>query len=85
MRVLDDDIVKGTSDDGAVFLVMELLEGESVMTRAHKSGGRLPEQEVLTIAKGCSRCWRRRTRATSFTAISSPTISIWCAAKVTRN
>lgn len=36
VAVLDDD----TADDGSVFLVMELLEGESVDARAQRFGGR---------------------------------------------
>src|SRR5260221_14755277 len=49
VQVLDDDIVKGGEDDGTAYLVMELLEGESLEDRA----GRTPpigEHEFLTIA-----------------------------------
>jgi serine/threonine-protein kinase len=46
VSVLDDD----TTDDGTAFLVMELLEGESLeATRLHR-GGRLPESDVLAVA-----------------------------------
>ncbi len=38
VRVLDDDI----TDDGQVFLVLELLEGESMGGMLTKNGGRLP-------------------------------------------
>jgi len=47
-QVLDDDIVRGGADDGAVYLVMELLDGESLEDRA----GRAPpidEQELLRV------------------------------------
>jgi eukaryotic-like serine/threonine-protein kinase len=44
--VLDDD----TTDDGAVFLVMDLLEGESVEARRLRKGGTLEAGEVLSIA-----------------------------------
>jgi serine/threonine-protein kinase len=43
----DDD----TADDGAVFLVMELLEGESLDARL-KREGRIPAREALRIADG---------------------------------
>ena len=46
VRVLDDD----TADDGTVFLVMELLQGETVDARARRMGGRLPAEDVLSIA-----------------------------------
>ena len=38
VRVLDDDV----TEDGQVFLVLELLEGESLATMLTKNGGRLP-------------------------------------------
>jgi serine/threonine protein kinase len=47
VQILDDD----TTDDGAVFIVMELLDGESLdrwMARA--PGGRVPIHEVLGVA-----------------------------------
>jgi serine/threonine-protein kinase len=46
VKIIDDDI----DDDGALFLVMDLLEGESIESRAQRSGGRLPPGEVLYIA-----------------------------------
>ena len=47
VRVLDDD----TTDDGAVFLVMELLDGEGLDARAERAGGRLSLDEVCAIAR----------------------------------
>ncbi len=55
VRVLDDDVVPvgAEGDDaGTVYLVMELLEGESVHVRARRAGGSLPEDDVLSIAHG---------------------------------
>jgi serine/threonine-protein kinase len=51
VQVLDDDIVKGGDDDGAAYLVMELLEGESLEERAAHPPP-IGEQELLTIASG---------------------------------
>jgi serine/threonine protein kinase len=45
VKVLDDD----TAEDGCAFLVMELLEGESLEARRERVGGRLPMQEVFTV------------------------------------
>ena len=45
VRVVDDDV----TEDGAVFLVMELLEGESFEVRAERLGGRLPVAEVVWL------------------------------------
>lgn len=45
VRVLDDDV----SEDGAAFLVMELLEGETVAERCLRNGGRLGLVESLHI------------------------------------
>lgn len=45
VSVLDDDV----SDDGTVFLVMELLEGETVEQRLARCGGRLLPGDVLCI------------------------------------
>ncbi|HWL88518.1 MAG TPA: serine/threonine-protein kinase, partial [Polyangiaceae bacterium] len=45
VRVLDDDV----TEDGAAFLVMELLEGESFETRAERNGGRIPVAEVIWL------------------------------------
>jgi len=47
-RVLDDDV----TEDGAAFLVMELLHGETTAHRADRLGGRLPIQDVLPIIDG---------------------------------
>jgi serine/threonine protein kinase len=46
VRVLDDDI----ADDGAVFLVMDLLQGETLEARRVRCGGKLPLDEVLDVA-----------------------------------
>ena len=48
VRVLDDD----ETEDGAAFLVMELLEGETADARARRFGSRLPLEDALTIADG---------------------------------
>ena len=48
VRVLDDD----ETEDGAAFLVMELLEGETADARARRFGGRLPIEDAITIADG---------------------------------
>jgi len=50
VRVLDDDTVQSGEDQGTTYLVMELLDGESVFARARRSGSVLPEAEVLSIA-----------------------------------
>jgi eukaryotic-like serine/threonine-protein kinase len=41
---------QGECSDGSPYLVLELLEGESVEDRADRKGGRLPLKEVLYIA-----------------------------------
>jgi serine/threonine-protein kinase len=46
VAILDDDI----AEDGSPYLVMELLEGESLSGWLHRVGGRLPVSEVLAIA-----------------------------------
>jgi serine/threonine-protein kinase len=46
VSVLDDDV----TEDGSAFLVMELLEGETVEARWERKGNRLPLSEVLFIA-----------------------------------
>ncbi len=45
VRVLDDD----RDEDGSVFLVMELLEGESLDARQRRLGGVLPAEEALLL------------------------------------
>ncbi|WP_233206348.1 serine/threonine-protein kinase [Haliangium sp. UPWRP_2] len=39
----------GTATDGSLFLVMELLEGHTLSQRMQQSGGRLSQDETLTI------------------------------------
>ncbi|HEX4517185.1 MAG TPA: serine/threonine-protein kinase, partial [Polyangiaceae bacterium] len=46
-RVLDDDV----AEDGSAFLVMELLEGETVASRAERCGGKLNPSEVAYIGE----------------------------------
>ncbi|MDB4940574.1 MAG: Protein kinase [Labilithrix sp.] len=46
VRVLDDD----ETEDGAAFLVMELLEGETADARARRLGGRLSIDDALLVA-----------------------------------
>jgi serine/threonine protein kinase len=46
VAVLDDDI----ADDGAAFLVMELLEGETLDSLAQRLGGRLTPKLVLAMS-----------------------------------
>src|SRR6185369_8257261 len=46
VAVDDDD----TADDGAAFLVMELLQGETLDARMRRKGGRLAADEVLALA-----------------------------------
>ena len=48
VRVLDDD----ETEDGAAFLVMELLEGETADARLRRLGGRLPLEDVALLADG---------------------------------
>ncbi len=50
VKVLDDDIVSGGPDDGTAYLVMELLDGESLQDRAERAPP-LTEREFLTIAR----------------------------------
>jgi serine/threonine-protein kinase len=45
VRVSDDDV----AGDGAAFLVMELLDGETLEDRRQRYGGRLSEDEVLSV------------------------------------
>lgn len=46
VTVLDD----GETEDGAVFLVLELLEGETIDARRERLGGALPIEEALDVA-----------------------------------
>lgn len=46
VRVIDDDI----TEDGLPYLVMELLEGETLEDRAYRHGDRLPAGDVLALA-----------------------------------
>jgi serine/threonine-protein kinase len=46
VRVIED----GVDDDGLPFLVMEMLEGETLEARVSRKGGRLPIYEVLWAA-----------------------------------
>ncbi len=46
-RVIDD----GVATDGAAFLVMELLEGETAAARTERFGGKLPVNEVAYIGE----------------------------------
>src|SRR5437868_12122364 len=46
VSVLDDDVTQ----DGTVFLVMDLLEGTTLEDHCRASGGRLPPGDVLVIA-----------------------------------
>src|SRR5262245_36791964 len=48
VRILDDD---GT-EDGTIYLVMELLEGESLELRRERANGKLPVEEAFQIALG---------------------------------
>jgi hypothetical protein len=49
--VLDDDVIEEGPDEGTAYLVMELLEGESLGDRA-KRDPPLAERELLEIAQG---------------------------------
>jgi serine/threonine-protein kinase len=46
VNILDDD----TAEDGSPYLVMELLEGESLAGWLQRVGGKLPLTEVLAVA-----------------------------------
>jgi serine/threonine-protein kinase len=46
VKVIDDDL----AEDGAAYLVMELLDGETLEDRRVRSGGQLSEDDVLSVA-----------------------------------
>ncbi|MBV9945785.1 MAG: protein kinase [Myxococcales bacterium] len=46
VSVIDDD----SEEDGLLFLVTELLDGETLEERCHRLGGRMPEREILLAA-----------------------------------
>ncbi|HEX7600738.1 MAG TPA: serine/threonine-protein kinase, partial [Polyangiaceae bacterium] len=50
VKVLDDDVVVGGPDDGAAYLVMELLEGHSLEQRL-QSGPPITDREILPIVR----------------------------------
>jgi serine/threonine-protein kinase len=45
VRVIDDAVL----DDGTIFLVMELLDGETLEARRRRSDGKLPLEEVAVL------------------------------------
>jgi eukaryotic-like serine/threonine-protein kinase len=47
VKIDDDDV----DSDGSVFLVMELLDGESMQTMFDRSGGRLEPEQVMAFAE----------------------------------
>jgi eukaryotic-like serine/threonine-protein kinase len=50
VKVLDDDVVTGGPDAGTAYIVMELLEGESLQDRLER-GPPVGEREFLTVAE----------------------------------
>ena len=68
----------GTIADGTPFLVMELLEGESLGTRIRRDGALPIADRASSSATRPPRRWGRRTRRGSSTAISSPTTCSSC-------
>ena len=56
VKVLDDDIIESGPDEGGAFLVMELLEGQSVEDRLEK-GPPIAERELLaTVTSRVNEC-----------------------------
>jgi serine/threonine protein kinase len=51
VKVLDDDVVTTGPDEGTAFIVMELLEGESLQDRLER-GPALTERDFLAVAEG---------------------------------
>jgi serine/threonine-protein kinase len=49
VKVLDDDVISGGTDNGTPYLVMELLEGESLQDRLER-GPPMGEREFLKVA-----------------------------------
>lgn len=47
VRVIDDDV----TEDGLPYLVMELLEGQTLEDRAHQHGGTLPAADVFALTE----------------------------------
>ena len=62
VKVLDDDVVVSGPEAGTAYLVMELLEGESLQDRLER-GPALGELEFLSIAEQRARGARGRARA----------------------
>lgn len=50
VKVLDDDTVRSGPDEGTAYLIMELLDGQSIEERIHARGLPFPIDEVLAIA-----------------------------------
>ena len=75
VRVVDDDV----TDDGAAFLVMELLEGETSMRAGRARARRSASCRCFPTWTNFSTCSSRRTRRASSTAISSRRICSSCA------
>ncbi len=50
VSIIDDDVVRDGPDAGSAYLVMELLEGQPLSSRA-EALGRMPEAELLAVVK----------------------------------